>query len=254
MDEMLHVFDGFEAASSDYGRFLGSFVEYMRCCTVVEIGVAFGTTTRYLCEAVAVSGKWNDRPGNRMVYGFDSWCGDGQTNPHNASLGSKAFAAEYLRKYKFGKFELHKMDTVVPEFQQKIEEIAKVNEGIDFCFIDGDHRYEGVKNDFEVIYPHLSKYGVIAFHDTFNHWGARKFVMDLRTTLYDGTFDLFALPWGNRKTKCGLTLLCKRDQVLGADGWDWCDDTSVLMLPTLLAAENEWYAKEKAKCSLKNSQ
>lgn len=40
---------------------------------------------------------------------------------------------------------------------------------IDFLFIDGDHRYEGVKRDFN-IYSHLVKEGgVIAFHDIVSH-------------------------------------------------------------------------------------
>jgi predicted O-methyltransferase YrrM len=36
----------------------------------------------------------------------------------------------------------------------------------DFLFIDGDHSYEGVKQDFEM-YSHLvTSGGLIAFHDT----------------------------------------------------------------------------------------
>ena len=35
----------------------------------------------------------------------------------------------------------------------------------DLIFIDGDHRYEGVKRDFENFRPLLSKRGVILFHD-----------------------------------------------------------------------------------------
>ncbi len=36
---------------------------------------------------------------------------------------------------------------------------------IDFLFIDGDHSYEGVKADYEIYYPYVAKYGLIAFHD-----------------------------------------------------------------------------------------
>lgn len=35
----------------------------------------------------------------------------------------------------------------------------------DFCFIDGDHSYEGVKADFENIKPFLKKGTPVAFHD-----------------------------------------------------------------------------------------
>jgi cephalosporin hydroxylase len=48
-----------------------------------------------------------------------------------------------------------------------IEQIRKVLDGkkIDILFIDGDHRYQGVKNDFELYRPMVSKEGLICFHD-----------------------------------------------------------------------------------------
>jgi cephalosporin hydroxylase len=38
-------------------------------------------------------------------------------------------------------------------------------EKIDFLFIDGDHSYEGVKNDFAMYAPFVKPGGLIAFHD-----------------------------------------------------------------------------------------
>jgi predicted O-methyltransferase YrrM len=40
---------------------------------------------------------------------------------------------------------------------------------LDFLFIDGDHTYEGVKQDFELYSPLVRKGGVIAFHDIAVH-------------------------------------------------------------------------------------
>ena len=40
---------------------------------------------------------------------------------------------------------------------------------IDLLFIDGDHAYEGVKKDFELYAPFVSKGGIIAFHDIVIH-------------------------------------------------------------------------------------
>lgn len=37
---------------------------------------------------------------------------------------------------------------------------------IDFLFIDGDHSYEGVKNDFELYSKIMSENGIIMLHDT----------------------------------------------------------------------------------------
>jgi predicted O-methyltransferase YrrM len=36
---------------------------------------------------------------------------------------------------------------------------------VDFLFIDGDHRYEGVKRDFEMYSPLVRRERIIAFHD-----------------------------------------------------------------------------------------
>jgi predicted O-methyltransferase YrrM len=36
---------------------------------------------------------------------------------------------------------------------------------LDYLFIDGDHRYEGVKRDFEIYGPLVRRGGLIAFHD-----------------------------------------------------------------------------------------
>lgn len=38
-------------------------------------------------------------------------------------------------------------------------------QALDYLFIDGDHRYEGVRHDFEMYGPLVRKGGVIAFHD-----------------------------------------------------------------------------------------
>ena len=36
---------------------------------------------------------------------------------------------------------------------------------LDFLFIDGDHRYEAIKSDFELYSPFVRKGGIIGFHD-----------------------------------------------------------------------------------------
>jgi predicted O-methyltransferase YrrM len=40
---------------------------------------------------------------------------------------------------------------------------------IDLIFIDGDHTYEGVRRDWELFSPFLSRFGVAIFHDTTWH-------------------------------------------------------------------------------------
>ncbi len=47
------------------------------------------------------------------------------------------------------------------------EQVRKLLDGrtIDFLFIDGDHTYAGVKQDFDLYSPLVSKDGLIALHD-----------------------------------------------------------------------------------------
>jgi predicted O-methyltransferase YrrM len=44
--------------------------------------------------------------------------------------------------------------------------LADVPESIDMLFIDGDHCYEGVKADWNLFTPRLSRFGLVVFHDT----------------------------------------------------------------------------------------
>lgn len=50
----------------------------------------------------------------------------------------------------------HEMSTI---------DVVKNHAKFDFCFIDGDHTYEGVKKDYENYLPLMKKGGTMAFHD-----------------------------------------------------------------------------------------
>ena len=48
------------------------------------------------------------------------------------------------------------------EFSQKYP-----NRTYDYVYIDGDHSYEGVKLDYSLFWPKLTKYGFMIFHDVY---------------------------------------------------------------------------------------
>lgn len=43
--------------------------------------------------------------------------------------------------------------------------LSDSDQGLDFLFIDGDHTFEGVKQDYEMYSPLVRSGGVVAFHD-----------------------------------------------------------------------------------------
>lgn len=76
----------------------------------------------------------------------------------------------YLRKYAMykQKIELLRCDSHNPETLEKVKEILGEKE-VDLLFIDGDHTYEGVKQDWEMYSPLLSRNGIGVFHDIVPH-------------------------------------------------------------------------------------
>lgn len=83
-----------------------------------------------------------------------------------------------LRKWRFGFFKgfaapSQRMDILWRNSHkaETFNEIKSMLNGkpVDFLFIDGDHSYEGVKQDFEMYSRLVAKNGIIAFHDIAKH-------------------------------------------------------------------------------------
>jgi hypothetical protein len=190
----------------EQGPLLESLVYLNQAKTIVEIGVAEAKSTDWLCRGAKLRGGF--------VYGYDLWDTHGLMNQFQ-HWSSKEKCEEYLRSKGHVNFELTKINSRTPEFAELIKTKHPV---IDLAFIDGCHSYDGIKNDFDAIYPQLSECGVIVFHDTMSIDGCREFMIDLRTKFWDGTFDLITFPWGsmfysdgnvvNRRT--GISVLAKR--------------------------------------------
>ena len=190
----------------EQGPLLESLVYLNQAKVVVEIGVAEAKSTDWLCRGAKL------RSG--FVYGYDLWDTHGLNNQFQ-HWSSKEKCEEYLRGKGHVNFELTKINSRTPEFAELIK---SKHPSIDLAYIDGCHSYDGIKNDFDVIYPLLSESGVIVFHDTLRIDGCREFMIDLRTKFFDGTYDLITFPWGsmfysdgnvvNRRT--GISVLAKR--------------------------------------------
>ena len=130
-------------------------VEEHRPKSVLEIGTYTGGTLYCLCrlaepDAVIVS---IDQPGGEYGGGY---------TPERATEMQTLFPRDRQRLH------LIQSDSHLPA---TLEELERHLEGtrLDFLFIDGDHTYEGVKQDFEMYSPLVRAGGLIAFHDICHH-------------------------------------------------------------------------------------
>jgi predicted O-methyltransferase YrrM len=64
--------------------------------------------------------------------------------------------------------QLIRADSHREETLGKIRTLLKDSE-VDFLFIDGDHTYQGVKQDFQMYSPLVRKGGIVVFHDIVTH-------------------------------------------------------------------------------------
>ena len=190
----------------EQGPLLESLVYLNQAKVIVEVGVAEAKSTDWLCRGSKLR--------NGFVYGYDLWDTHGLRNQFE-HWSSKEKCEAYLQSKGHSNFELTKINSRTPEFH----ELIKIKHpSIDLAFIDGCHSYDGIKNDFDAIYPQLSATGVIVFHDTMSIDGCREFMIDLRTKYNDGTFDLVTFPYGSMfysdgnvvDRRTGVSVLVKR--------------------------------------------
>jgi len=229
---------------------LQSLIYLNQCRTIVEIGVANAYTTEWLCMGARTIVTIPDTSEKGKVYGYDIWDTHGLNNQFE-HWSSKEECEEYLRSKGIDNFELTKIDSKTQEFRDLIK--SRHGGCIDLAFIDGCHSYEGIKNDFDVIYPELSQNGIIVFHDTMRIDGCRRFVAELREELYDGTFDVVTFPYGclqigegANDARTGISVLVKRGYATsGQLITEQCDLEEDF--ESIYTKERAWYKNELAR-------
>jgi predicted O-methyltransferase YrrM len=117
---------------------------------VVEIGTCHGGTLYLWCQAADPSATLIsiDLPEGEFGGGYP------------------ACRADFYRGFATGSQQVHllRADSHSPDTARRVQELLG-EQTIDFLFIDGDHTYAGVKQDFELYSPLVSKDGLIALHD-----------------------------------------------------------------------------------------
>ncbi len=122
----------------------------MKPKVVLEIGTAYGGTL-FLFSRVASKDATIvsiDLPGGRFGGGYHVW-----RLPLYKSFAVSAQRIHLLRG------DSHKAETL-----EQLRAILDRKE-LDFLFIDGDHNYDGAKNDFEMYGSLVKRGGLVAFHD-----------------------------------------------------------------------------------------
>jgi len=153
---------------------------------VVELGSYHGKSTICLAQG-------SRKVGGGPIYAVDNFVG----GPY-VGMGPSFFAVfrENIEKH-------HLADGVAP----LVSDSASAGHGwtggaIRLLFIDADHSYSAVRNDFTVWEKHIPVGGIVAFHDTLAWPGVIRFVAEL---ILQGTFADFKTRLGSG----GLTYAVK---------------------------------------------
>jgi len=116
----------------------------------LEIGTAWGGTLFFLTRLASARATIVsvDLPGGMFGGGYDAW--------------RRWFYQRFARRNQ--RLHLLQGDSHSDGTLERVK--AKLaGQPLDFLFIDGDHRYDGVKRDFEMYGPLVRKGGLTAFHD-----------------------------------------------------------------------------------------
>ncbi len=119
---------------------------------VVEIGSHQGRST----GALGLGSKFANRS---KIYAIDLW--DLDLDRHEPQFKDKEFYDAFIKNMKYLGLE----DIVIPIKGDSVEIAKTWDKDIKLLFIDGGHRMEDVKRDFEAWYPYVVKSGYIVFHD-----------------------------------------------------------------------------------------
>jgi predicted O-methyltransferase YrrM len=129
---------------------LATLIHQRKPKTVVEIGTEKdGTLAIWCCVADAKATIVSiDLPGGMFGGGYPGW----RTSLYRR-FAQPAQTLHLLRK-----------DSHLTQTRDELKALLPVG-GIDYLFIDGDHTYKGVKQDFEIYSPLVRSGGLVVFHD-----------------------------------------------------------------------------------------
>jgi predicted O-methyltransferase YrrM len=130
---------------------------------MLEIGSHLGASARYLAAGAATRGG--------RLYCIDTW--QNQTMPEGEQDTYAAFTANVAAVAEW----------IVP-VRKASEDVTQgdIPEPVHLAFIDGDHAYEAVRRDIDLVLPLMTDDPVIAFHDTTTYPGVARCLGEMLTS------------------------------------------------------------------------
>ncbi|GAA4187854.1 hypothetical protein GCM10022288_13350 [Gryllotalpicola kribbensis] len=139
---------------NEHGPFLSWLMARLAPRTFVELGSHYGYSYFTACDAVKRLGLPTE------TWAVDSWEGDEHAGFYGDEVFESVRAINESEYVTFSTLVRGYFDAVVDEF---------ADGSIDLLHVDGRHRYEDVKHDFETYLPKLSTRSVVLFHDIAEH-------------------------------------------------------------------------------------
>ena len=191
IEKISHI--DFISGLGDFGWLLYGLCRCMNPEVCVEIGSARGKSTCFIARALKENNKGR-------LFAID---------PHTRTDWNDTDSVDSyaLLRSNLGRLDLDDYVTVLRETSAKAA--ADWHRPIDLLFIDGDHSYEGVKNDWKRFVRFVKPFGIVIFHDTLwelapppdglrEDMGVPRFVDELRQAGY----PVFTIDH-----RCGLSLV-----------------------------------------------
>lgn len=136
---------------------------------IVEIGSYKGLSTVHLAAGARMSNK------QAMVFAIDPFC---PNVPRDGNSSYRDYFGAFLDT--IHRCELGDYITALQGFsRQMVDRLPK--EEIDLLFIDGDHSYAGVQEDFDLYFPKVGVDGLVVFHDS-DQGAITQFLRDMEKT------------------------------------------------------------------------
>ncbi len=146
---------------------LVNHVETLSPNVIIEIGIQHGGSLKFWEQLVPVGGAVIGVDTNPLI----EW--DITSSDRNIIMIKGDTTDEETVREVIEKLALISMaESII--YQRKVLEYKQA----DFLYIDGDHKFETVKNDFDNYAPYVRSGGLVGFHDLYTDHGNPKKVFD----------------------------------------------------------------------------